>query len=91
MNNHILEHQPTSSTSVLELVEEMKTLGMDPLPLLQIAANDIFTRHGAKALPYAEEMLCQMLTAKDLDGIYLWQSLSDILGGYISEPALTMH
>ena len=91
MNGHLLEQPHTSDTSVLKLVEEMKILGMDPLPLLQIAANDIFSRHGRKSLPYAKELLCQMLAEKNPDGIYLWQTLYTILEGYTSDAQITIH
>ena len=91
MYGHILEQKNTGDTSILKLVEEMKFFGMDPLPLLEIAANDILSCHGTKAIPYAQEMLCQMIDGNNPDGIYLWQALYDILKGHTSDTSATIH
>ncbi|MBL4802289.1 MAG: hypothetical protein JKY45_10380 [Emcibacter sp.] len=87
----ITHNNSSSNLSFLELVEEMKGLGMDPRPLLEIAANDIWTRHGAQAMTYTELMLHQMQEENNPDGIYLWQALFDLLKDRQLDAHFTIH
>lgn len=77
--------------SFLELAIEMRNLGMDPQPFFEIAAQDILTQHGHKAIPYVEEMLSQMYVQNNPDGLYLWQELYHILDGHKSMAPYTLH
>lgn len=97
MNQQILINSNTTNTSsyaehtMLELVQEMNLLGMDPKPLLKIAAIDIFSQHGAKAITYAELMLEQMIDDDNSSGLYLWKELHCILGELVSAAQITIH
>ncbi|HEC00545.1 MAG TPA: hypothetical protein ENI91_02505 [Sphingomonadales bacterium] len=77
--------------SFLELATEMKNLGMDPKPFFEIAAQDILTQHGHKAIPYVEEMLSQVYGQNNPDGLYLWQELHRILIGQPSGVPRILH
>ncbi len=77
--------------SYSELVSEMKLLGMDPRPLLEIAANDIVSRHGSRGQAYAELMLDQVIAEDDLDGIYLWNALLNHICNHISHGHYIIH
>ncbi len=70
--------------SYSELVSEMKLLGMDPAPFLEIAASDIISRHGSRGQAYAQLMLDQMIAEDDPDGIYLWNALLSHIYNHIS-------
>lgn len=80
-----------AAVSFPELIQEMKLLDMDPKPLLEIAANDIFSLHGGAAIILAELMLDQMYQDDNPDGIYLWKELCCILGDLFSTPEITLH
>ncbi len=80
-----------AGSSFQELVKEMKLLGMDPKPLLEIAATDIFTQHGTMGMTYAELMLDQMIEENNPNGIALWKELYHILSDLISAPKITLH
>ncbi|VAV90225.1 hypothetical protein MNBD_ALPHA02-762 [hydrothermal vent metagenome] len=80
-----------SDSSFLELAIEMKSLGMDPRPFFEIAAQDILSQHGNKAISYVEVMLSQMYAQNNPDGLYLWQELHDILIGQKSNKPHTIH
>ena len=82
---------PTSKTSFINLAKEMRDLGMDPQPLFEIAANDLFSRHGPKALNYAETLLKQMREQGNPDGIYLWKSLYSLLKMRLSGTLMMVH
>lgn len=96
-------NQPTSKSSYpdytsghaehsfLELVAEMKALGMNPLPILETAANDILAQHGANVLVYTKAVLDQMRAANNPNGIYLWDCLHSILSARISPSYITIH
>lgn len=91
-----MNHQNTydtyrSSNSFLELVEEMQFLGMDPEPLLKIAANDIYSLHGAKTIIYVETMLDQAHKANNPNDIYLWGKIYAILYNHSGEDYITIH
>ncbi len=77
--------------SCSELVSEMKLLGLDPGPLLEIAANDILSRHGSKGQAYAKLMLDQVIAEDDLDGIYLWNALLSHICNHISHDHHIIH
>lgn len=77
--------------SYSELVSEMKSLGMDPRPLLEIAANDILSQHGSRGQAYARRMLDQMIAEDDLDGIYLWNALLNHIYNHISHDHHIIH
>jgi len=65
--------------SILELIAEMDILGVNPKPLLEIAATDIWKRHGAEGLNYVKLMRDQVTEAQDMNGIFLWTELHKIL------------
>lgn len=77
--------------SILELVQEMKNLGADPKPLIKIAAIDLFSQYGAKALTYSELMLDQMIEEDNPNGLYLWNELYGILSNLLLAPQKTFH
>lgn len=97
MNQQILKNTNETNTSsyaglsILELIQEMELLGVDPKPLLEIAANDIFSLHGAKAITYAELMLDQMIEDDNPGGIFLWKELYCLLSGIFSTAEITIH
>jgi len=82
---------PGTSCSFLELIQEMKLLGMDPKPVFEIAANDICSLYGAKATIYTELMLDHMIEEDNPDGIYLWKELHHTLSNRISPPNKIIH
>lgn len=97
MNQQILLNSNNTNTSsyarlsILELVQEMKLLGVDPKPLLEIAAIDLFSQYGTKAISYIELMLDQMIEDDNPDGLYLWKELYCILNDLVSTPQATIH
>lgn len=97
MNQQILKKPHNTAVShlaklsFLELVQEMKSMDMDPKPILKVAALDIFSLHGANGITYAEAMLDQMIEDHNPDGIFLWNELYCILNGIILESNITIH
>ncbi len=97
MNQQILRNTTHTNSpsdaevSFLELIQEMKLLDMDPKPLLEIAANDIFSHHGSDAITFVELMLDQMYEDNNPDGIYLWKELYCILNDLFSASQITIH
>lgn len=97
MNQQILISSYDTNTSdyadlsILEMVHEMKLLGVDPKPFLKIAAIEIFSLHGAKGITYAEEMLDQMIEDDNPGGIFLWKELYSILSDLASTAQITIH
>ncbi len=77
--------------SFMELVQEMRVLGMDPKPILSIAANDIFNRLGSKSLGYIKSILDQMVNENNTNGMYLWREIHDILSDRFSASHITIH
>lgn len=77
--------------SILDLVFEMQSLGVDPDPLLKAAAHDIILKHGPKVVSYAECMLHQMIIDNNPNGIFLWKKLSDIVNDYYLKESIRIH
>ncbi len=97
MNKPIPE-TPTSTSafghadySFVDLIQEMKSLGMDPKPILETAANDIFSIHGPKVFAYARIMLENMVKTDNPNGIYLWNEILNILSQRISPAPAALH
>lgn len=77
--------------SFSELVVEMKLLGVDPNPLIKVAAIDIFSQYGDQAITYVELMLDQMIDDDNPNGLYLWKELFRILADHVSITQNTIH
>jgi len=80
-----------NSLSLLDLVQEMKCLGMDPKPILEIAANDINSLYGAKAHAYCALQLTQAREQDNPNDIYLWKELYIILQERLYPLPITIH
>jgi len=77
--------------SLMELIAEMTLLGTNPKSLLEIAANDILDRHGAKGISYVKQKLDEVIISQDVSGIYLWQELFNLLNNRSSSAYFTIH
>ncbi|PCI51282.1 MAG: hypothetical protein COB49_02370 [Alphaproteobacteria bacterium] len=85
------KNAPKAGNSFVKICEEMNSLGLDPKPLLKIAANDIVIRHGIKGVAYAELMLDQMIENNNPEGIFLWKELYCILNNLFSTTNRTLN
>lgn len=97
MNQQILVKSNDASVSsyskltILEMIHEMKLLGVDPKPLIEIAAVDLFTQYGTEAITYTELMLDQMVEEDNPNGLFLWKELYIILSDLVSATQITLH
>lgn len=80
-----------NSLSLLDLVQEMKCLGMDPEPILDIAANDIISLYGAQAGAFCALRLTQAIEDVNPNDIYLWKELYSILQNRLYSLPTTIH
>ncbi len=80
-----------SSPSLLDLVQEMKSLDVDPMPFMEMAARDIIMRHGAEGVSYAKLLLEKEMQDNNADGIYLWQAIYSILSCHNLEGSQIVH
>ncbi|MCF6215309.1 MAG: hypothetical protein L3J58_03945 [Emcibacter sp.] len=92
LKNTINPHKDNyAGYSIIELIAEMKLLGVSPQPLLEIAAKDIVNRFGADGHIYVEMMLNQVTEAQDFGGIFLWTALQKLLNIASSPTCTTIH
>ena len=80
-----------SGPSLLDLVQEMKSLDVDPAPFLEMAAQDIFIRHGTEGISYAKLLLEKETQDNNADGIYLWQEIYNILSCHNFDDSQAVH
>lgn len=78
-NSYGISPSSNKDYSFIDLIQEMKELGMDPKPILVTAANDIFSKYGPHVFVYAKTMLENMIKTNNPNGIYLWNELLEIL------------
>ncbi|WP_138378782.1 hypothetical protein [Luteithermobacter gelatinilyticus] len=69
----------STKTSLTDLVLEMKHLGLDPAPLLSVAAGDFLRRSGPDARLQAKHLYHRAQEHQDQDGMYFWHEIYALL------------
>jgi len=65
----------TKSASQTDLFIEMQNLGIDPNPLLEIAAHDLLNQYGADALSYSIQIERNFYEEGDRQSASIWQKI----------------
>lgn len=81
-------HKASDNTS---LFSEMKALGIDPLPLLEIAAQDLLNQYGKNAFTYSIQIERNFKNDGDDQSAEIWQKISHYLQSMNGSGELITH
>ena len=69
----------TKNNSTISILSEMKLLGIDYNPLLEIAAKDLSKKFGDLAYDYSIHIQQSFIINQDLGSAEIWAKISNIL------------
>ena len=76
-NDHATDE--LNSSCDISILSEMKLLGIDYNPFLEIAAQDISDKFGALAYDYSIHIQQNFVINQDMDSAEIWAKISNIL------------
>ena len=87
-----ITQSPINKTSnQTNLFVEMKNLGLDPIPLLEIAAHDLLNQYGNDAVTYSIQIERNFEDDGDLQSAEIWQRISHYLQSLNGSGELIAH
>ncbi|MBL4603608.1 MAG: hypothetical protein JKY84_12745 [Emcibacteraceae bacterium] len=81
--------KPTAVTTNIFL--EMELIGMDPNPLLEIAAHDLINQYGNDAVGYSIQIERDFIDEGDAESAEIWQKISNYLQSLNGTGQLVAH
>lgn len=87
----ITGHRLSKASKKTNLFVEMKDIGIDPMPLLEIAAHDLLNQYGNDAVTYSMQIERDFEDDGDFQSAEIWQIISHYLQNLNGSGELIAH
>jgi|TARA_R110002096_G_scaffold436096_2_gene667499 hypothetical protein len=87
----ITQHRLNNASKKTNLFVEMKDLGIDPIPLLEIAAHDLLNQYGNDAVTFSMQIERDFEDDGDFQSAEIWQKISHYLQNLNGPGELIAH
>lgn len=91
LNTGAIQSKTPEPFSMANVLIEMRTMGIDPTPFLEITAQDLHFQYGSRAIELSVNIEKNLILERDFQSAKLWHKISHYLKNMPASGSIEAH